>query len=113
MDSNVVISIVGFVTTIAVTVLNQRAAARASMMDRQAKAEEAKVQLLIAAQVAQFHANVAIQAQSDDIKQTIANSTGAIQVDLAKNTDISVKAFEEANNVNQKISALGLKLPPH
>lgn len=113
MEPNVIISIVGFITTIVVTVLNQRGAARASMLDRQekaeevkAQAEEVKAQLVLASQIAQLQSDLAFQNQSDDLKQSIATSKSDIQADLAKNTDISVKAFEEANHVNTKISSL-------
>jgi hypothetical protein len=106
IDNNVIISICGFVTTITVTVLNQRASARKSKEDREEKALEVQAQLAISAKLAELKAEKMFREQSEELTHKLTHAKEAIQEDLERNTQISVKAFEEANHANEKITAV-------
>jgi di/tripeptidase len=106
IDNNVIISICGFVTTITVTVLNQRASARKSKEDREEKALEVQAQLAISAKLAELKAEKMFREQSEELTHKLTHAKEAIQEDLERNTQLSVKAFEEANHANEKITAV-------
>lgn len=117
IDSNVIISIVGFVTTMAVTVLNQRASAREARRQAESKATELQLQVELANKLAEIKTYKMFREQSEeralqlttqtaDLTHRINMTSNSIKTDLQKNTDISIKAFEEANHVNNKITDL-------
>lgn len=106
IDNNVIISICGFITTITVTVLNQRASARKSKEDRDAKSLEMRTQLALSTKLAELKAEKMFREQSADLTHKLTHAKDAIQKDLAENTQISSQAFEEANHVNERLQTV-------
>jgi hypothetical protein len=87
-------------------VLTTRASERKAKNDRDDKAAEVRAQLVLAAQLAELKAEKMFRDQSHELAGKIAGAKEQIQDDLAKNTEVSVQAFQEANHVNIKITDL-------
>lgn len=86
--------------------LTTRASERKAKNDRDDKAAEVRAQLVLAAQLAELKAEKMFRDQSHELAGKIAGAKEQIQDDLAKNTEVSVQAFQEANHVNIKITDL-------
>ncbi len=102
MDSNIVVSIVSAAATISTVIFNQVY----SIWDREKKDKEVKLDLEIARLLAQQRTEDALAKTAADLKMSLAIVAGKLQTTLDDNTDISKKAFSEANHVNQKIVAM-------
>lgn len=114
IDSTVLVALVGFMTTITVTVLQQLAESRKAQHDRNLKARQIRSQLKRHSAKSEHAVGQAEQAVHDTKShvEAVEQKLHHIENAVAENTTLTVKAIEEANHVNEKIRLTQEELRP-